>query len=218
MKRLTGVVMAGTLLALIVLNASRLQAQGTNTLEDLIEKFQLLTSDQGELAERLAAMETAVASANVLAGIPIQDENRCTTYHAADYPYPASLEAQIVAELKGKFYSPYTGETFTRAVEVDIEHIVARSEAHDSGLCAADIFTRRAFASDMLNLTLAEPGCESKSESGKRRGGMVTADEPVLVCKPGRGGQAQIRLVDGCERGGGRAQRAWLLSFLRNGV
>ena len=157
MKRLTGVVMAGTLLALIVLNASRLQAQGTNTLADLVEKFQLLTSDQGELAERLAAMETAVASANVLAGIPIQDENRCTPYHSADYPYSASLEAQIVAELNGKFYSPYTGKTFTRAVEVDIEHIVARSEAHDSGLCAADIFTRRAFASDMLNLTLAEP-------------------------------------------------------------
>ena len=47
MKRITGVVMAGMLLALIVLNASRLQAQGTNTLEDLVEKFQLLTSDQG---------------------------------------------------------------------------------------------------------------------------------------------------------------------------
>ena len=167
MKRLTGVVMAGTLLALIVLNASRLQAQGTNTLEDLIEKFQLLTSDQGELAERLAAMETAVASANVLAGIPIQDENRCTPYHSADYPYPASLEAQIVAELKGKFYSPYTGKTFTRAVEVDIEHIVARSEAHDSGLCAADIFTRRAFASDTLNLTFAEPAVNRDQKVAK---------------------------------------------------
>ena len=167
MKRLTGVVMAGTLLALIILNASRLQAQGTNTLEDLIEKFQLLTSDQGELAERLAAMETAVASANVLAGIPVQDENRCTPYHSADYHYPASLEAQIVAELKGKFYSPYTGKTFTRAVEVDIEHIVARSEAHDSGLCAADIFTRRAFASDSLNLTFAEPAVNRNQKVAK---------------------------------------------------
>ena len=35
--------------------------------------------------------------------------------------------------------------------------IVARSEAHDSGLCAADSGTRRTFANDLLNLTLASP-------------------------------------------------------------
>ena len=41
--------------------------------------------------------------------------------------------------------------------ETDIEHMVARSEAHDSGLCAADPATRRRFATDLLNLTLAGP-------------------------------------------------------------
>ena len=35
--------------------------------------------------------------------------------------------------------------------------MVARSEAHDSGLCAADNPTRRRFANDLLNLTLAGP-------------------------------------------------------------
>ena len=35
--------------------------------------------------------------------------------------------------------------------------MVARSEAHDSGLCAADPATRRRFATDLLNLTLAGP-------------------------------------------------------------
>ena len=35
--------------------------------------------------------------------------------------------------------------------------MVAISEAHDSGLCAADGRTRRVFASDPLNLTLASP-------------------------------------------------------------
>ena len=35
--------------------------------------------------------------------------------------------------------------------------MVARSEAHDSGLCAADRTTRRRFATDLLNLTLAGP-------------------------------------------------------------
>ena len=34
---------------------------------------------------------------------------------------------------------------------------MARSEAHDSGLCAADDARRRQFASDLLNLTLASP-------------------------------------------------------------
>ena len=33
--------------------------------------------------------------------------------------------------------------------------MVARSEAHDSGLCAADSATKRRFATDLLNLTLA---------------------------------------------------------------
>ena len=35
--------------------------------------------------------------------------------------------------------------------------MVARSEAYDSGLCAADLATRRSFATDLLNLTLAGP-------------------------------------------------------------
>ena len=38
-----------------------------------------------------------------------------------------------------------------------IEHVVAVSEAHDSGLCAADAETRRRFAGDLDNLTLAVP-------------------------------------------------------------
>lgn len=52
---------------------------------------------------------------------------------------------------------PYTGRCFSDRRETDIEHIVALSEAHDSWLCAADAATRRRFASDMLNLTLAGP-------------------------------------------------------------
>ena len=54
-------------------------------------------------------------------------------------------------------YSPYTGEWFADKYETDIEHIVARSEAHDSGLCAAGAATRQRFARDLRNLTLAGP-------------------------------------------------------------
>ena len=58
---------------------------------------------------------------------------------------------------------------FASTSETDIEHIVARSEAHDSGLCAADAATRRRFASDILNLTLASPSVfDNRSQkSGK---------------------------------------------------
>ena len=85
-------------------------------------------------------------------------ERRCAPYDAEDYPYPQSVEDQIIDTLAlGGVYGPYTGRWFDSKTETDIEHIVARSEAHDSGLCAAVDATRRGFATDLLNLTLAAP-------------------------------------------------------------
>ena len=89
-------------------------------------------------------------------GLVVTPDSRCSPYNSRDYTYPRSVEAEIVAEL-GAIYSPYTGQVFTSTRQTDIEHIVARSEAHDSGLCAADLAVRRRFASDLLNLTLADP-------------------------------------------------------------
>ncbi len=54
-------------------------------------------------------------------------------------------------------WSPYDGHQFANLRESDIEHIIAVSEAHDSGLCAACADVRRRFASDLDNLTLATP-------------------------------------------------------------
>ncbi|MDE0339019.1 MAG: excalibur calcium-binding domain-containing protein [Caldilineaceae bacterium] len=90
-------------------------------------------------------------------GLPIEPENRCTHYDSDDYPYPQSVEPHIVNQQGGRIYGPYTGRYFASIRETDIEHIVARSEAHDSGLCARDSATKRAFARDLLNLTLASP-------------------------------------------------------------
>ena len=92
-----------------------------------------------------------------LDGIRIVSENRCSHYDSDDYSYSQSVEPRIVAQQGGRIYSPYTGRYFANRGETDIEHVVARSEAHDSGLCAADGNTRRAFANDLLNLTLASP-------------------------------------------------------------
>ena len=89
-------------------------------------------------------------------GIRVAPECRCTPYDRDDYPYPQSIEAEIAARLGG-MVSPYDGTRFDSLRESDIEHIVAVSEAHDSGLCAASAAVRRRFASDLDNLTLASP-------------------------------------------------------------
>ena len=89
-------------------------------------------------------------------GITVAPEDRCSPYDSGDYHYSPSVEPRIVAA-QGGIYGPYTGTWFDSIRETDIEHIVARSEAHDSGLCAADPDTKDEFASDLTNLTLASP-------------------------------------------------------------
>lgn len=87
----------------------------------------------------------------------IAPPHRCSPYNSDDYSYPQSVEPRIVNRMGGRIYGPYTGRCFASTRETDIEHIVARSEAHDSGLCAASVTVRQAFARDLLNLTLASP-------------------------------------------------------------
>ena len=106
-------------------------------------------------------------SAETWRGIVVAPERRCSPYEADDYSYPQSLEARIVSGLGGKVYGPYTGRCFSSPQDTDIEHIVAQSEAHDSGLCAADAETRRRFARDPLNLTLANPRVNRYEKRGK---------------------------------------------------
>ena len=60
-------------------------------------------------------------------------EVRGAPYDSDDYRYSQSLERQAIAAMGGRIYGPDSGRSFARATEPDIEHIVARSEAHDSG-------------------------------------------------------------------------------------
>ena len=70
-------------------------------------------------------------------------------------------------DAQGATYGPYTGTWFDSIRDTDIEHIVARSEAHDSGLCAADPVTKDEFASDLTNLTPASPKVNRHRQSDK---------------------------------------------------
>ena len=120
----------------------------------------------------LLALFTAVgsASAETWYGLSVAPEHRCSGYdRKRDYPYPQSIERDIVREL-GAVYGPYTGTCFGSTKHTDIEHIVATSEAHDSGLCAASRATRTRFAQDLRNLTLASPEVNRHQKSGKDAG------------------------------------------------
>ena len=98
--------------------------------------------------------------------ITVAPEDPCSDYDPDDYRYSPSLEPRIV-DAQGDIYGPYTGTWFDSIKETDIEHIVARSEAYNSGLCAADPATRSEFASDLLNLTLASPSVNRHRKSDK---------------------------------------------------
>ncbi|WP_054015831.1 excalibur calcium-binding domain-containing protein [Pseudoalteromonas sp. R3] len=111
---------------------------------------------------------SAIANSDTWRGLKVAPENRCSPYDKkTQYPYPQSVEDDIVASMGGLVYGPYSGSYFESDTETDIEHIVATSEAHDSGLCAAPLSVKNAFASDLLNLTLAAPAINRCSSSGK---------------------------------------------------
>ena len=110
--------------------------------------------------------DPAVADTQIWRGLVVAPENRCSPYYSKEYSYPQSVEPKII-EFIGKIYGPYTGACFENRRQTDIEHIVARSEAHDSGMCASDSAMRKRFASDLLNLTLASPKVNRKQKVDK---------------------------------------------------
>jgi len=113
------------------------------------------------------SVPTTTASAETWRGLTVAPEHRCSPYdRKRDYRYPPTIEHEIVRQL-GAVYGPYTGTCFSSASETDIEHMVATSEAHDSGLCSRDRETRARFARDLRNLTLASPKVNRHQKSGK---------------------------------------------------
>ena len=81
------------------------------------------------------ALHAPALGAGTWNGLTIQPEHRCSSYDRADYPYPQSVEREIVAAMGGRVYGPYTGRHYRSTRETDIEHVVALSEAHDAA-CA----------------------------------------------------------------------------------
>ncbi len=95
-------------------------------------------------------------------GLSLGFEIGCDATPVASSAWAGTQEQ--VAELHGGRLSPYDGVVFPNFHYVQIEHIVARKEADVSGLCGRGEAERRAFAGDLLNLTLA-PGSLNASKS-----------------------------------------------------
>lgn len=106
------------------------------------------------------------ADAETWRGLRVCDEPLVRVgYDRDDFgPGSRSLEDEIIAALPstmkedGQVYTTYSCIPFditpSGTAETDMDHIVALAEAHDSGI-ADD--RRRAFASDLANLTIAAP-------------------------------------------------------------
>ena len=109
--------------------------------------------------------------AEVWRSLEVEPENRCSPYDRSDYRYSPDLEPSILEQMGGPpIRCSYTGQTYDSFRETDIEHVVATSEAHDSGLCAASDEVRRQFAGDLLNLTLSEPAVNRYEKRAKDAG------------------------------------------------
>ena len=134
--------------------------------------FRVALLDHGFDAPTIVLMDTGCvyvppAMPVTLHGLRVVEEHRCQPYNRDDYPYPQSVESEIVLNYGGIVYGPYTRTVFDNPQETDIEHIVALSEAHDSGLCAAPRDVKAQFAQDYFNLTLASPEVNRHQKGGK---------------------------------------------------
>ena len=100
-------------------------------------------------------------------------------YDRSHYRYSRSLEPRIAASM-GQVYGPDTGRCFGGTGETDIEHMVAMSEAHDSGLCAAP-------AEKILS------ACDTTADGGDgmRLGPSARAEGAAAAGRPRGGGSTE---------------------------
>ena len=68
---------------------------------------------------------------------------------------------------RGRWIGPYTGNTFTLASDVDIDHIIPLKYAHDHGGGEWSILLKKVFANDNENLLIVEDNAnQSKGARG----------------------------------------------------
>ena len=117
------------------------------------------------IISRLMPTPDARVALKRLRALTVAPELRCAPYDPEDYRHRRSLEQQVIGRMDGRIYSPYSGRHFSTSGDTEVEHIVAKSEAHDSGLCSAPASERQRFAGDLENLTLASGGLNRRKSA-----------------------------------------------------
>ena len=112
-----------------------------------------------------------------LSGLQVSSESECDAEGLASSAWAGMHD--WIAELHGGPLSPYDGVVFPNYHYVQIEHIVARKEADESGLCSQGEETRTQFATDLLNLTLA-PGSLNASKGDDDAHDVETAESSLF--------------------------------------
>lgn len=116
-------------------------------------------------------------------GLPVVEEASVgcrDAYDPRDYRYDAGTMEKDVARRTGGLYAPYTDRLARSLLETDLEHVVARSEAHASGGCLWPREKRRVFAGDTLNAVLAFPRVNRVEKRAKDAGEWMPARNAAL--------------------------------------
>ena len=138
-------------------------------------KWQLVLTADGPLTvmnlmatPRGHVTNLSVAPLTLWRGLVVEPESRCpgARYDRDEYGTGYRTKEDDIIDQLGAIFSPYTGACYASASETTIDHIVALHQAHHSGMCFADAEAKRAFGSDILNLTLAAE--EVNSAKGAR--------------------------------------------------
>ena len=114
---------------------------------------------------------------SALSGLQVSPESECEAEGVESSTW-VGLQDRI-AELHDGPLSPYDGIVFPNYHYVQIEHIVARKEADESGLCNQGQEKRKEFAADLLNLTLA-PGSLNASKGDRDAHDIETAETSLF--------------------------------------
>jgi len=84
-------------------------------------------------------------------------------------PVEFKREARCIV-VRGLWVGPYTGEKFTVASDVDIDHLVPLSHAHQTGGVSWSLDKKKAFANDPANLlTVDDATNQGKGNKGPAR-------------------------------------------------
>lgn len=100
-------------------------------------------------------------------GWPTAPNDRCNTRNAALYRDGKNVTmSKTCTSLKGTWLDPYTGKTYTKASEVDIDHLVPLAEAWRSGAAKWSTDQRTRFANDSL-VAIAVQASANRSKGDK---------------------------------------------------